>query len=189
MSLTALKIEDLPQYTHEDYAQWEGRWELINGIPYAMVPMPRIKHQRMCGKIYNYLSKLLENCPYCEALLPVDWQITGDTIVQPDVLVICEDNIESIDGEKLLVPPVVVFEILSPSTARKDRVLKYQLYEKAGVQYYFIVDADARSAEVFELNRDGYREIDTGTIKNGRIILDIGKCTIDLEFSKILKYI
>jgi len=60
MGLTALKIEDLPQYTYQDYAQWEGRWELINGIPYAMVPMPRIKHQRVCGKIYNYLSELLD---------------------------------------------------------------------------------------------------------------------------------
>ncbi len=187
MGLTALKIEDLPQYTYDDYAQWEGRWELINGVPYAMVPMPRIRHQRMCGKIYNYLSELLDDCPCCEALLPVDWQIRDDTIVQPDVLVICEDNIESIDGEKLLIPPVVVFEILSPSTARKDRVLKYQLYEKAGVKYYFIVDADTRSAEMFELNCESYREIDTDTIKDGRITLDIGKCTIELEFGKMLK--
>jgi Uma2 family endonuclease len=71
--------------------------------------------------------------------LPVDWKICDNTIVQPDVLVVCEENIESIDGEKLLIPPVLVFEILTPSTARKDRVLKYQLYEKAGVKYYFIV--------------------------------------------------
>ena len=187
MGLTALKIEDLPQYTYNDYAQWEGRWELINGIPYAMVPMPGIKHQRLSGKIYKYMSELLENCPYCEVLLPVDWQISDNTIVQPDVLVVCEENIERIDGEKLLIPPVLVFEILSPSTARKDRVLKYQLYEKAGVKYYFIVDADTRSAEVFELNRDTYREIDSNTLKNGKMVLDIGRCSIEIEFSKILK--
>lgn len=82
---------------------------------------------------------------------------------------------------------MAVFEILSPSTVRKDRVLKYRLYEKAGVKYYFIVDADARSAEMFELNRDGYREIDADTLKNGRMTLDTGKCTIELEFNKFLK--
>jgi Uma2 family endonuclease len=149
--------------------------------------MPRLKHQRLSGKIYKYLSDLLENCPYCEAFLPVDWQICENTVVQPDVLVVCEENIENIDGEKLLIPPVLVFEILSPSTAQKDRVLKYQLYEKAGVKYYFIVDADARSTEVFELNRDGYRAIDTNTFKDGTMTLDFGKCAIEIEFSKILK--
>lgn len=42
----ALKIEDLPHYTYDDYAQWEGRWEIIEGVPYAMSPAPTIKHQQ-----------------------------------------------------------------------------------------------------------------------------------------------
>ena len=46
-----LTEEDLPHYTYEDYVQWEGRWELIKGIPYAMVPMPALRHQELCQNI------------------------------------------------------------------------------------------------------------------------------------------
>jgi hypothetical protein len=50
MSAVALKLEDLPHYTYDDYLQWEGRWELIRGIPFAMVPAPVIRHQDLCLK-------------------------------------------------------------------------------------------------------------------------------------------
>ena len=51
--MSALKIEYLPYYTYEDYKHWEGRWELIYGIAYAMSPMPMIKHQNITGKIFG----------------------------------------------------------------------------------------------------------------------------------------
>ena len=104
-------MEDLPHYNYDDYVQWEGRWEIINGIPYAMTPQPTIEHQEISGKIYRYLGDLLENCKKCKPLLPVDWQIAEDTVAQPDVLVVCGENIK---GKKLLIPPVFVFEVLSP---------------------------------------------------------------------------
>ncbi len=180
MGLTALKMEDLPHYTYRDYDRWEGRWELILGIPYAMAPMPKIKHQRLSGKIYKYLSTLLADCPECEVLLPVDWQIEEDTVVQPDVLVVCGGNIE---GEKLFIPPEMVFEIISPSTARKDRVLKYRLYERAGVKYYCLVDPDIDSAEIFVLKRENYKKADT--FKEGKIRLELGRCSLEFNFSQI----
>jgi Uma2 family endonuclease len=88
----------------------------------------------------------------------VDWQISDDTVVQPDVLVVCDENEEE---EKLTVTPVLVFEILSPSTARKDRVLKYQLYQNSGVTYYCIVDPGTKSAEVFVLRDQKYSPKET----------------------------
>ncbi len=120
MGVAALRTEDLPHYTYDDYVQWEGRWELIGGIPYAMVPAPVIRHQVICSNIIQYLGELLKECKKCRVLLPVDWPIADDTVVQPDVLVVCGDDI---GVEKLTVVPVVVFEVLSPSTTRKDRVL------------------------------------------------------------------
>jgi hypothetical protein len=70
--MSQLRIEDLPSYTYEDYAQWEGRWELIRGIPYAMSPAPTIQHQTISHNIAVALAKSLEGCEHCQALLPVD---------------------------------------------------------------------------------------------------------------------
>jgi Uma2 family endonuclease len=182
MNLAALPLEDLPHYTYDDYAQWEGRWEIIKGIPYAMVPMPAIKNQDISSKIHVQLYLLLKNCKKCKAMLPVDWQITKDTVVQPDNLVVCGDNS---DDKMLLIPPVLVFEILSPSTGRKDRVIKYQLYREAGVKYYCIVDPETKSVDIFELQGSKYRE--TENFKEGKIMFDLGPCTIAFDFNEIFK--
>ncbi|MCK4766583.1 MAG: Uma2 family endonuclease [Candidatus Aminicenantes bacterium] len=180
MGLPALQIEDLPHYTYDDYVNWEGRWELIHGIPYAMVPAPRKKHQRISHKIAFQLESLLENCPRCDAYLPVDWQIAEDTVVQPDNLVVCD---ESIEGEKLEETPVLVFEILSPSTGRKDRVLKYRLYREAGVKYFCIVDPETKSADVFTLKSSEYEK--TEDFQDGKVIFDLGPCKIAFDFNEI----
>lgn len=180
MGLTALKQEDLPHYNYDDYSQWEGKWEIINGIPYAMVPAPSIKHQDLCVEIVFHLKSILKNCGRCKVLLPVDWQITDDTVVQPDVLVVCADQLEDV---KLTTTPVLVFEVLSPSTNQKDRVLKYRLYEEAGVKYYCIVDPVNYSAEVFELGDNKYR--DAGGFKEGKMVLHLGPCSIYLDFGEI----
>jgi Uma2 family endonuclease len=180
MSLTALKIEDLPHYTYDDYVQWEGKWEIINGIPYAMTPSPVIDHQELSVKIAGQLYRLLRNCKRCKALMPVDWQITEDTVVQPDVLVVCGKDIK---GKKLVVPPVLVFEILSPSTSRKDRFLKYQLYQEAGVKYYCIVDPETMSADVFTLKKEKYGEKEN--FRDGKILFDLGPCSFAFDFGEV----
>ncbi len=184
MGLQALRIEDLPHYTYDDYVQWEGRWEVISGIPYAVVPMPTIEHQDMSGEIYHYLRVLLKNCPNCRPFLPVDWRITEDTVVQPDVLVVC-GKVKRLKGKKLEIPPAIVFEILSPSTTRKDRIIKYRLYQEAGVKYYCIVDPETRSAEVYELQDAAYKKKDN--FKDGKIHFDVDPCGIDFDFSEIFK--
>jgi Uma2 family endonuclease len=182
MGLTALRIEDLPHYTYEDYVQWEGKWEVINGIPYAMGPMPAKKHQRVSQKIAFQLERLLADCHRCDAYLPVDWQISGDTVVQPDNLVVCD---ESIEGDKIIETPVLVFEILSPSTSRKDRILKYRLYQEAGVKYYCIVDPETKSAEVYVLRDQKYDPKET--FEQGKMIFDLGPCPIAFDFGEIFK--
>jgi Uma2 family endonuclease len=145
-----------------------------------MVPAPAIRHQELGLKIAALLYNALEGCTQCKALLPVDWQITPDTVVQPDVLVVCGKNE---DEKKLLIPPALVFEILSPTTARKDRIIKYQLYENAGVKYYCIVDPETNSIEVFTLNKDGYEKPDE--YEGGGMIFDLGPCRIRLDFNQI----
>jgi Uma2 family endonuclease len=180
MRTSARRMEDLPHYTYEDYVQWEGHWELIGGIPYAMAPTPVKKHQWVSSKIIVQLGELLKDCGQCEVLLPVDWPITEDTVVQPDVLVVCGEEME---GPRIESPPVLIFEVLSPSTSHKDRVIKYRLYQEAGVKYYCIVDPDANSATVFVLKKDQYSQ--AGDFKEGRLPFDLGPCQILFDFAKI----
>jgi Uma2 family endonuclease len=182
MGLVALKVEDLPHYTYDDYVQWEGQWELIKGIPYAMVPAPALKHQDLSLDIAIQLKHLLAECEKCHVYEAVDWQIEEDTVARPDVLVVCAENP---DDKKLLIPPVLVFEILSPSTTRKDKILKYQLYQDNGVKYYCIVDPKTTSADVFILRTSQYDKVDE--FKDGKITFDLGPCTITFDFGEIFK--
>lgn len=83
------RLEDLPHYSFGNYVQWEGRWELICGVPYAISPSHGIAHQAISQHIAGQLEKALENCRECHALLPVDWKIDEETTVQPYNLVVC----------------------------------------------------------------------------------------------------
>jgi Uma2 family endonuclease len=182
MGMPALKIEDFPHYTYNDYVQWEGQWEIINGIPYAMTPAPSPKHQRISLKIASQLDELLSNCSDGKTYQAIDWLLTDDTVVQPDVLVVCGSGIK---GNTLTVPPVLVVEILSPSTSRKDKALKYQLYEHEGVKYYCIVDPDSNHAIMFQIGDNKYHQVDD--FKDGKIPIEMGKCPIAFDFGKVFK--
>jgi Uma2 family endonuclease len=103
-------------------------------------------------------------------------------VVQPDVLVVCGEDME---GVKLEKTPVMVFEVLSPSTSKKDRNIKYRLYEGAGVKYYSIVDPETDSADVFVLQKEKYNKEDV--FKEGRMLFDLGPCQIEFDFGEIFK--
>ena len=146
----AVKI--LPYYTYADYVQWEGRWELIDGIPYAMSPAPTPKHQIIGANLITEFRIALKKCNHCRVSQPVDLKIAEDTILQPDMLVICGDT----PKPYLDFPPALVVEILSPSTALKDRHTKSSLYEQQGIPYYIIISPDTEEAEVYVLEEGQY---------------------------------
>ncbi len=156
-------------YTYDDYAQWEGRWELIYGIAYAMTPAPSLEHQDISFEIGMELHRRLAGFGNCKAYMAVDWQISDDTVVQPDNLVVCG---EQLGGNKLTQTPLVIFEVLSPATSKQDKTLKRQLYEQAGVRYYCIVDWRAGRAEVFALENGTY--IRQGEYENETVTFELG---------------
>jgi len=178
----ALKIEDIPYYTYDDYVIWEGKWELIYGTAYAMSPAPMIKHQTISNKIARQLDEIFENCKKCKTLLPVDWKISEDTIVQPDNLVICE---EETNKSYITKAPKIIFEVLSKSTAKKDEGLKFNLYETEGVNYYIIVNPNDNVAKAYALKEGRYIKI--GDFTNGKIILTLKEReeAMEFDFSKI----
>lgn len=147
-------IKFLPQYTYTDYCQWEGKWEIIAGIPYAMSPAPIPKHQYIAsnlnGEIRNAIK--IENCKKCRVSQPIDYLIANDTVVQPDVLVYCGKTTKPY----LDFTPKLVAEILSPATAMKDCHTKFNLYEEAGVSYYLIVNPETEVVQVYALENKVY---------------------------------
>lgn len=145
-----------PQYTYADYSLWEGNWELIDGMPYAMSPAPAIIHQKISGSLHSIFKEALKkSCAKCAVYLPIDWKINEKTVVQPDLLILCK---EVSKGQIYLdFPPALVVEILSPSTAYKDRHEKFELYEQEGVKYYLIVDPQFNKIEVYELIEGKYQ--------------------------------
>ncbi len=176
----ALALSDLPHYTYDDYIQWEGKWELIDGIAYAMAPAPSMEHQSISAKLTGELYKALEACRKCQVQLPVDWQISDDTVVQPDNMVICG----AMHGTtKLLSTPSVVFEILSPSTSHKDRSTKFKLYEGAGVLYYVIVSPITKISEIYKLHEGRY--VLEAEIEKTPFEFELSECRFTLDFSKL----
>nr|MCU0388157.1 Uma2 family endonuclease [Chitinophagaceae bacterium] len=172
----------LPHYTYEDYCQWEGKWELIEGIPYAMSPAPVPKHQWVASNVNVEFGLALKNagCRKCKASHPIDYKIADDTVLQPDFLIYCGQA-----GKTLLdFPPILIAEILSPSTALKDRHTKFHLYEQAGVRYLLLINPDTEIVQVFMLNESTYQLMHEGHAFNFSFHLEEG-CDISIDFKEI----
>ncbi len=173
----ALNYEEL--YTLDDYKLWEGNWELIGGVAYAMAPSPIVTHQSVGMNIAYRLKSAIESCEECLVLSEIDYEISDNTVVRPDVLLICKE----ID-EKVNKTPEIIFEILSPSTARRDETIKFDIYEKEGVKYYILVNPKNRIAKVYRLYHDG-RFVKQDDFENEQFIFEIDACKIDFNFSLI----
>jgi len=115
-----------------------------------MSPAPALRHQSVSVRIMAAFLNALEltDCnAHCQVFNFIDIKITEDTVVQPDASVVCGRTPKVF----LDFPPVIVVEILSPSTREKDRTVKFDLYEKFGVRYYMIVDVDTNKIEIYHL--------------------------------------
>ena len=169
----------LPRYTYEDYKLWEGDWELIEGIPYAMAPSPFGKHQRIAGELIYQLREQLDKCPQrCYVYPELDWIVDEETVVRPDIMVVCREV-----EEYLREPPEVVVEVVSPSTVQKDEKLKFELYEREGVKTYVLVYPDIKKVRAFKLARSKYKKFfdsDEGVLE-----LKIKDCTLRIKVGKL----
>jgi len=149
----AYKYEEF--YSYDDYIHWEGNWELIDGIPYAMSPSPIIKHQFFGGSILSQLYNNIENCDKCLVVAEEDWKVNNNTILKPDIALICDEPNESY----ITKAPEIVVEIISPSTAKRDETIKFQIYEAEKVLYYILVYPDELKAKIFKLKKDKFIKV------------------------------
>ena len=152
MSL-ALKKEKI--FTYKDYISWpdDERWELINGVAYDMTPAPSTRHQRVVINLSRIFENNLEGKSCTSFIAPTDVVLSEYDIVQPDLLIVCDKN--KITNANIQGTPDLIIEILSPSTALKDKRDKKALYEKYGVKEYIIFDIIEKYVERFYIKEDG----------------------------------
>ncbi|NPA41983.1 MAG: Uma2 family endonuclease [Aquificae bacterium] len=173
-----LAREHLPRYTYEDYKKWEGDWELIEGIPYALAS-PSFKHQRVVLRIARFLDEFLESrCSECSVGIDTDFVIDEHNVLRPDVFVVCE-KVE----DRLLKAPQIVFEVVSESTSDKDENLKKILYEREGVEYYVLVYPNLKKARIFRLKDGKYIKVFEAV--QDTYEFELKKCSVPLDFSKV----
>ncbi len=125
------------------------RYELIDG-ELLVTPAPRYTHQLAASEVWALLNSYLERNPFgVAAMSPSDLELKPGTITQPDVFAIPTET--TIVGETLQWSDVkgllLAVEVLSPSSARTDRITKRDFYLDSGVEEYWIVDLDARIVE------------------------------------------
>lgn len=171
----------MEHYRVADYQDWQGDWELIGGTALAMAPSPGLHHQRASMRIARQLDEALDGCPSCEVLFETDVELTDDTVVRPDVLVICYPP----EGERLNRAPEIIFEVVSNKTARRDEVTKLRLYAEERVTHYTLVYPELKKAKVYRLVDGAYRKV--GDFQDEDHDFELSKCRIHFDFSRIWK--
>jgi len=181
MALLKEETNYLPSYSYEDYKHWEGDWELIDGIAYAMSPAPVKRHQMLSLQIGSELLRKLSDCPECEVLIDSDWKLNSTNILKPDVSIVCNDkNIKYISKT-----PEVIFEVISPSTAKKDEELKYSIYASEGVKYYILIYPNELVAKVYKNYDFVFKKL--GEFDSESIEFIDTKCDFSFSFDAIFE--
>ena len=144
-------------YLWDDYRSWadDRRWEIIAGEAYAMSPAPSTRHQSIQLELAVQFRNRLDGRPCKPFISPVDVKLDELNVVQPDLVVVCRP--EQIKSTHIEGAPALVVEILSPSTAQRDRGVKMDAYARAGVQEVWLVTPWPQCVEVYILDHDSYR--------------------------------
>ncbi len=175
MALPVLKSDS--RYSYYDYLSWEdGHWELIDGEVWDMSPAPSRMHQLISIRFSSKLFEFMKDSRCSVYAAPFDVRLPDTdaaeeyntfTVVQPDISIICDP--EKLDERGCVGPPDLVVEILSPSTAGKDLKIKRAIYERHGVQEYWLVHPADHFVMVYLLNKNG--KYDKAEVFEGEDIL------------------
>ena len=123
------------------------RHELLDGV-HVVTPSPALRHQAVLGALFEALRMALrEHRDLLVLSSPADIRLAPRTVVQPDLFICRIDPTAPPHDWSGLGTPLVAIEILSSSTASRDRGAKRRIYQQAGVQEYWVVDPDARLIE------------------------------------------
>ena len=177
------------EYTLADVLKWDEsiRAELIEGFPVMMAP-PRRIHQGIVSELNRQLANFLKGkkcsvypAPFAVRLFEKegDSPYDVDTMVEPDISVVCDPG--KLDDTGCKGAPDFIIEILSPSSLRHDRVTKFNLYRRAGVREYWIVDPDNKTVETYVLENGGYVARERALEEESLPVSVLEGCVIELK--------
>ena len=159
-----LPQRDTIHHTYADYLTWPEnvRYEIIDGIAYLMAPAPARVHQEFVGDLYHQVRTALDGAPCRAYIAPFDVRLPRadeddarvDTVVQPDLLVVCDPA--KLDERGMRGAPNWVVEVLSPATAAHDQTVKLAAYERAGVPEVWLVHPTDRTVTIYRLDGAAY---------------------------------
>jgi Uma2 family endonuclease len=152
----APELERKLEYSDLQVTPDDGRrYELVRG-ELLVSPSPTPTHQRVLKRLHLALVEYFEGRALGEVFFaPVDLILTNHDVFVPDLLVVGDPS--SVSGRGIEAPPLLVVEILSPSTRKQDRGLKAQRYRELGVRHYWIVDPDGRRIECLRSEGRAFR--------------------------------
>jgi Uma2 family endonuclease len=160
-----VRQRDTHYHTYADYLTWSATYgdELINGTAYVREPpSPSPSHQWMVIELAHQIAAVLEGklCRVCVAPLDVrlpkstEEDDQTDTVVQPDVFIVCDR--QKVDARGVRGAPDWIAEVLSPGTARHDRLVKVPVYERAGVREVWLIDPIDSTLSLYRLEAGRY---------------------------------
>lgn len=157
-------LRDNKRHTYGDYRAWpdDARYELIDGTAFLMAPAPTIAHQTVVFEVARQLADALDTRGCRVLVAPVDVLLPrGDetdaeveTLVQPDLMVVCDAT--KIGTHRVRGAPDWIMEVLSPSSAGHDQIVKLAAYERAGVREYWLVQPTDRVLAIYRHDGRSY---------------------------------
>ena len=156
-----MKYPDLPpvsmNITAEEFLSWpeDGKqYELIDGEA-CMTPSPLEIHQRLVLNLASELLKYLDANPVGRVYVaPFDVELNASNVFQPDIIFILNEHGDRITASRVTGAPDLVIEILSPSTASRDKNIKFRTYASSGVHEVWIVEPNEQQFELYRLRED-----------------------------------
>jgi Uma2 family endonuclease len=144
--------------TYEDFLLFPDdgqRHELIDGEHYV-TPSPIVRHQRLLRRLTEALLSYLKEHPLGELFFaPLDCIFTNFDVVEPDLLLVTNDQRHILTEKHVRGAPALVVEILSAGTRRADERLKRDLYDRVGVREYWVIDPDTDTIAIYRRTDNG----------------------------------
>jgi Uma2 family endonuclease len=177
--------------TYDDYVQFPDdgkRHELIDG-EHVVTPTPNRKHQAVSGNLHGLIWSYLQLHSIGRVFsAPFDVILSNFDVVEPDLLFISQQRLAEIETSPWVRgAPNLVVEIGSPATRKRDATVKRQLYERFGVEEYWVVDPELDAIDVYRRVEDRYERTSQLTLEQNDVLTSPLLAGLELPLVKIFE--